>query len=66
MARIYEDEENKIHVKEQQEKALRDHAKQKSNQVKQEYRELNEEIEKEKKIKEDAPNLDAQGFVQPK
>mmetsp|Transcript_28382 Transcript_28382/g.25103 ORF Transcript_28382/g.25103 Transcript_28382/m.25103 type:complete len:492 (+) Transcript_28382:63-1538(+) len=63
MARIYENEESNIHVKEQQEKALRDHAKQKSNQVKQEYRDLNKELENEQKEKRENPNLDPQGFA---
>lgn len=62
MARIYEDEESKNHIKEQQEKALRDHAREKANQVKQEYRELNKEIDSENKIKENEAKVDAQGF----
>jgi hypothetical protein len=61
MAQLYEDEENKIHVKEQQEKALRDHAKNKSNQVKQEYRELNQQYPDVSNQKE--PERDAQGFI---
>lgn len=62
---MYEDEESKNHIKEQQEKALRDHARDKANQVKQEYRELNKEIDYENKIKEKEPKFDAKGFKVP-
>ena len=48
MSRLYEDEEGKIHVKEQQEKALRDHAKMRTDQAKKEYRALDEQIAAEK------------------
>ena len=45
LSKLYEDEESKIHIKEQQEKAIRDHARLKTNKVKEEYRELNKELE---------------------
>ena len=48
LSRLYEDEESKIHIKEQQEKAIRDHARLKTNKVKEEFRELNKELEANK------------------
>jgi len=65
MSHIYQDEEGKIHVKEQQEKALRDHARQKSKQVKEEFRELNKELAASKEITSDKMKnaKDRQGFV---
>lgn len=65
VAKIYESEESKIHVKEQQEKALRDHARQKSNKVKEEYRDLNNELEmsKEEILQKRKNARDKQGFL---
>lgn len=47
-SKLYEEEESKIHVKEQQEKAIRDHAKKRTDLAKQEYRDLTNELESEK------------------
>ena len=65
LAIMYEEEEGRIHVKEQQEKALRDHARQKANKVKEENRELDKELALTKDDLEQKRKLvkDRQGFV---
>lgn len=68
MSKLYEEEESKIHIKEQQEKAVRDHARLKTNKAKEEFRELNNELDKEKEMErlKASTAKDRQGFPQAK